>query len=110
MRIFNTGATRGDDTDKVDYEGFLSPLVIKRYGEYLHKHRIQADGKLRTSDNWMKGMPKETYIKSMFRHFMDVWLHHRGFRNDAKETLEDALCAVIFNASGYLYELLKEKK
>ena len=54
MRTFDTGATRDSDNDKLDYEGFLSPLVLRRYAEYLHKHRKQSDGKIRTSDNWQK--------------------------------------------------------
>ena len=49
MRQFETGATRNNDTSNLDYEGFLSPLVIKRFGEYMHKHRLQADEKIRES-------------------------------------------------------------
>ena len=29
MRKFETGATRNDDSNKYDYEGFLSPLILK---------------------------------------------------------------------------------
>lgn len=107
MRYFKSGATRDDDTEKLDYEGFLSPLVIERFAEYMQKHRKQKDGKYRTSDNWMKGLPKDAYIKSAFRHFMDWWKEHRKLKTD--EGLEDALCAVLFNTQGYLYEILKEK-
>lgn len=108
MRKFETGATRNDDADKYDFEGFLSPLVIQRFGQYMHKHRLQADGTLRDSDNWQKGIPKSAYIKSAFRHFHDWWLEHRGY--PSREGLEDALCALLFNVSGYLHELLKEKE
>jgi len=108
IRKFKTGATRDIDENKADYEGFLSSIVIKRYGEYMNKHRVQPDGKLRESDNWQKGMPKDTYMKSMFRHFMDVWLEHREF--ESREGVEDALCAMIFNGMGYLHEVLKERK
>jgi hypothetical protein len=109
MREFDTGATRDSDSDKLDYEGFLSPLVLHRYAEYMHGHRKQADGKLRASDNWQKGIPLATYIKSLWRHFMELWTFHRyddpGIQSDADK--EDALCAIIFNASGYLHELLR---
>lgn len=105
MREFETGATRNDDTDQLDYEGFLHPLALKRYAEYMHKHRFQGDGKLRSSDNWQKGMPKESYAKSLIRHTMDFWLAHRGQESHAREDIEDALCAIIFNAQGYLREL-----
>ncbi len=104
MRTFNTGATRDSDETKPDYEGFLSPLVIVRFGVYMNKHRVQADGGLRDSDNWQKGIPTDAYMKSAWRHFLDVWLAHRL---GAGPGLEDALCALLFNVQGYLHELLK---
>jgi len=108
MRKFNSGATRDEDNTKLDLEGFLSPLVLERYGQYMHKHRKQADGQLRDSDNWKKGIPLEAYIKSAFRHFIDWWKEHRGLKS--REGLEDALCALMFNEMGYLYEILRRKE
>jgi len=115
MRTFDTGATRDSDDTKLDYEGFLSPVALKRYAMYLNEHRIQADGKMRDSDNWQKGIPLDTYMKSMFRHFMDLWFRHRGYcvfddRDTHEITSEEALCAVIFNAFGYLHELLSKQR
>lgn len=107
MRYFNSGATRDSDETKNDYEGFLSPLVIERFGQYMTKHRKQADGKLRDSDNWQKGIPKDAYIKSMWRHFLSLWKVHRGYKD---EDIEESLCAIIFNAQGYLLEHLKENE
>ena len=107
MRTFGSGATRDTEAGKADYEGFLSPLVLKRFGEYMDRHRVQADGAPRASDNWQKGIPREAYLKSGLRHVMDWWLHHRGYPWVARESLEDALCAVIFNAMGYLHECVK---
>ena len=117
MRTFETGATRDGDKDKIDYEGFLSPTVIQRYGQYMHKHRIQADGALRESDNWMKGIPLTAYMKSMWRHFMDLWMQHRLrlwygpelVDEEDEQQIEEALCAILFNASGYLHEHLRTK-
>ena len=108
MRKFTTGATRDEDTTKPDYEGFISPIVIKRFGEYMNKHRIQADGAVRDSDNWQRGIPKDAYIKSLLRHIMDLWLEHRGYKS--REGVEDALCAIMFNSMGYLHEVLKYDK
>lgn len=111
MRTFDTGATRDTDNGKYDYEGFLSPLVIERFGEYMHKHRKQADGALRDSDNWQKGMPLDAYMKSMWRHFLDVWKIHRGYAavTDGKQIgIEEALCCVLFNVMGYLHEELMQ--
>jgi hypothetical protein len=107
VRTFETGATRDLDAAKYDYEGFLSPLVLERYAEYMHKHRRQADGQLRDADNWQKGIPKDAYIKSGWRHFLDWWREHRGYTS--REGLEDALCALLFNVMGYLHEHLKER-
>lgn len=115
MRRFETGATRDAEDNKLDYEGFFSPLVLKRRAEYMHKHRVQSDGSVRDSDNWQKGMPFEAYMKSAWRHFRDWWEDHRKFfATDTRtperyETLEDEICALMFNCEGYLHELLKER-
>lgn len=108
MRKFETGATRDDDKTKLDYEGFLSPIVLERFAQYMNKHQRQADGLLRTSDNWQRGIPKDAYVKSLWRHFFDVWKQYRGYKS--VEELEDSLCAVMFNTMGYLFEVLKEDK
>ena len=109
MREFDTGATRDTDVGKYDYEGFMSPLVQRRFGEFMNKHRKQSDGKLRDSDNWQRGIPLDQYIKSGKRHLLDWWLIHRRFGYLVKESLEDVLCAILFNVQGYLHEVLKKK-
>ena len=107
MRKFPTGATRDVEEGKLDFEGFFSPLVLKRRAEYMHEHRKQADGQLRASDNWQKGIPPEVYIKSGWRHFFAWWCHHRwGIMGDF---IEDSICALMFNAEGYLDNLLKKR-
>ena len=108
MREFDTGATRNSDEDNLDFEGFLSPLALEAFANYMHKHRLQDDGSLRASDNWQKGIPKDAYMKSGFRHFFDWWTEHRG--NESREGMEDALCGLLFNVMGYLHEFEKEKK
>jgi hypothetical protein len=107
VRRFDTGATRDLDTTKLDYEGFLSPLVVKRYAEYMHANRQLADGTFRDSDNWQKGIPLSAYVKSAWRHFFDWWSEHRGIRT--REGIELALCGLLFNIMGYLHEYLKAK-
>ena len=107
VRKFKTGATRDTNEGKYDYEGFLSPLVIKRFGEYMNKHRKQSDGSLRDSDNWQKGFGENHFdvcIKSLWRHFMDLWRFHRGYKG--RETIYDALCGILFNTMAYLHQLL----
>lgn len=106
IRTFSSGATRDTDENKNDYEGFLSPLVIERFGDYMTKHRKQSDGKLRDSDNWQKGIPKDQYMKSAFRHFIAWWKEHRGIKTE--DGIEDNMTALLFNVMGYLHEHLKD--
>lgn len=107
-RYFPSGAYRDVNDDKFDYEGFLSPAVLLRYAEYMHGNRKQSDGELRDADNWQKGIPKDQYMKSMWRHFMDVWMMHRDVGDDWNAgDLEDSLCALMFNVMGYLFEELE---
>lgn len=108
LRQFHTGATRDTDEGKLDYEGFLSPAVLKVYAEYLHKHRVMCDGSVRDSDNWQQGIPLDVYMKSGCRHFMEWWGMHRAHKSET-EAMEDALCGVMFNAMGYLFELLRKE-
>lgn len=100
MRRFDTGATRDTDDEKLDYEGFLSPYALDAFARYMHQHRRQADGTQRASDNWQRGIPREAYMKSAWRHFMDWWRAHR-----AGEDPTEALCALLFNVMGYLHEV-----
>lgn len=55
MRTFKTGATRNDDSNWIS-EGFLSPIALEKFAEYMNENRIQADGNVRDSDNWQKGI------------------------------------------------------
>lgn len=112
-RVFETGATRDTDTSKLDYEGFLSPRVLRRFAEYMHECRLRnvpPGQMIRSSDNWQKGIPLDAYMKSLIRHTMEVWSIHRGAHASNDKMIEDALCAIIFNAQGYLFELLKRPK
>lgn len=112
IRTFPTGATRDTTEGKLSYVKGLSPIVLRRYLQYLAKHRKQPDGSIREFDNWKQGIPKETYLDSLVRHVVDTWLMMQGFSaedNHGPCNLEEVLCAVIFNSSGILHELLKGK-
>lgn len=107
MLGFETGATRNLKDGEISFEGFLSPLTLLMFGEYMHQHRFTADGNVREPDNWQKGIPLESYMDSMFRHVMDLWLHHRGMGDLARESLRDALAGLFFNVQGYAHESIK---
>lgn len=107
LRTFATGATRDTSKAKLEPFGFLSPVALHRFSEYMHKHRLQSDGNLRDSDNWKKGMPEKEYIQSLIRHVMDFWLVTSGEapRYDPKVAApEEIACAILFNIQGYLHE------
>lgn len=112
-RRFESGATRDSTEGKFDYEGFLSPVVLKRYAEYMEANRHRPDGGLRESDNWQRGMPTEVYIKSAVRHLVTWWGIHREVHNGGiltlkgERQLEEALCGMMFNVMGYLFETLR---
>lgn len=111
IRTFKTGATRDIEDQKLDYEGFLSPMVLKAYAEYMNKHRNQSDGKLRDSDNWQHLFGENHYdvcMKSLTRHFFDLWLFHRGSKG--RETKEDALAGIMFNTMAFWFKLLKDEE
>ena len=112
IRTFETGATRDTAQGKLDYVKALSPIVLRRYVQYLDKHRLQPDGSHRDFDNWKKGIPQETYRSSQGRHFFDDWLLSEGYEaedNHGPVELEDAICAQLFNLMGRLHEILKEQ-
>ena len=115
IREWETGGKRDTDEGKLDYEGFLSSVVLKRYAQYMHKNRKMRDGSIRDSDNWQAGFGTfrehaETCMKSLTRHFMCVWGIHSCDEDLVNESLEDALCGVIFNAMAWLHRLLKSKR
>lgn len=111
MRYFNTGATRDTADGKIDPEGYLSPLVIKRFSEYMLENQVQADGKIRPSDNWQKHFGDQHFdvcMKSMWRHLLDVWMEHRGLKS--REGMEKALMGTLFNVMAYADKYLKDKE
>jgi len=107
IRTFSTGSTRDTEEGKNDYEGFLSPLVIEAYGDYMTRHRFQARDLVRESDNWQKGIPKSVYIKSAWRHLIDLWKEHRGY--ESRDGIDEALGGLLFNIMGYWLEYLRER-
>ena len=107
---FTTGATRSTDAGKIDFEGHFNPEVLAIFGDYMNRHKVQRDGKLRASDNWQEGIPVYRYVKSLVRHTFEFWRMWRGtevINPDSGKlfTFQDVLCAIMFNVMGILYEL-----
>src|SRR5581483_1210391 len=108
IRQFESGADRDLENGKLDFEGCLSPQVLEAFADYMHHKAIRNDGTKRSSDNWMKGIPRDSYMRSMWRHFHDVWMIHRGHGEERPDILE-ALMALLFNVQGMAYEIIKER-
>lgn len=111
IRQFDSGATRDTSKNKLEPFGFISPLALFRFSEYMHKHRLQSDGSLRASDNWKKGMPIGVYVQSLIRHVFDFWLVMSGLRPrfDPHTTdPEEIACAILFNVQGFLHEVTQK--
>lgn len=110
-REFETGATRTGAEEKLDIQAFNSPVVDKRYAEFMHENRYRPDGTLRSGSNWQLGIPIDEYLKSATRHFTDWRLVHEGYKPIDTEhpDIEQILCATLFNTKGYLYEILKQR-
>lgn len=106
MRQYETGATRDKNDDKLDYRGFLSFTALQRFAQYMHKHRQQADGRMRAADNWKRGIPVKDYLESLGRHYVDFELAEQAGKHD--EAMELA-CAIWFNLQGYIHERLKQQ-
>lgn len=114
-KVFSTGATRNDDTDRIDPEGFFSPDVLEEFCNYMHKNRFRENGEVRDSDNWQLGITQKAYAKSLWRHMLDLLKIHRKIGNhkdDSNPYRNDKLvsdcCAIMFNSMGYLFEELKK--
>lgn len=117
MRTFSeTGATRSADDGKIHYKGFLSPFALRAFGQYMEKHRIQADGKLREPDNWKLGIPLASYEDSMYRHMQEFRFVQEGGRITERDPVDgedrtvsamDIMCALFFNVQGWLHEKAK---
>lgn len=112
MREFDSGAIRDTAENKPSYAGFFSPLVLKRYGEYMLKHQKMPNGEMRNADNW-KGLFGKDHMKvchdSKKRHDMDLDLIMDGYPELSRDSFEDVLCAIMFNTMAMLYKIEKDK-
>lgn len=79
----------------------------------MHDNMKQADGTTRAPDNWKLGMPKQEFAESLLRHTFEFWelIEEHGQHVEVSgQAIEEKLCAILFNAQGYLHELLREEE
>lgn len=108
MLEFASGAVRNRKENELAYSGFLSPLALQMFARYMHIHRLTADGSVRDPDNWQRGIPDESYIDSLLRHVMDLWLIYRGYPEAAREAKFAALAGAFFNVQGLMHNYMTE--
>ena len=92
MRKFKTGSIRDTNKGKISYYGFRHPLVEHSFGKYMLKHQKQADGQLRSPNNWWGGWSEDISIDSLIRHAEDLQAIHAGLyvykvRDNGEETV-----------------------
>lgn len=111
VRQFESGATRSGG-DKPEYAGYLSPRVIEAFGRYMFEHQVQPDARIRECRNWQKGIHQESYMQSMFRHFLEVWtIYENGcgdvdYAAEYEQEMITSLMALFFNVQGMAHELI----
>jgi len=109
-RYFEGGAYRDEDASKLDFEGYLSPIVLQAYGQYMKKHQVQSDGQIRESDNWQAGFGDkhlDVCMKSAWRHFHDLWMEHRGYKS--RDGIDEAINGLLFNIMAYYKKVLEDR-
>lgn len=97
LTTFKTGAVREDKEGKPDFVETISFTALHRYAQYMTAKQAQY-GK----GNFKKGIPIESYEKSLMRH-IDKYFRNK-YENGSDEPNEDHLAAIVFNALGIMHE------
>ena len=97
ITTFESGAIRDTQEGKLDYVETLSFTALNRYIAYMTGKKIKYG-----SGNFKKGIPIESYEKSLMRH-IDKYMRNK-FENGNDEKNEDHLSAIIFNVFGIMHE------
>jgi hypothetical protein len=94
---FKTGAIRDTQTYKEDYIETISWRAFKRYAKYMTGKKSKYG-----SGNFKKGIPIESYEKSLVRH-VQKYLENK-YECGKVEVGEDHLSACVFNLFGIMHE------
>lgn len=96
-REFSTGAIRDSEQNKEDYIETISWTAFKRYAEYMTEKKSRYG-----SGNFKKGIPIESYERSLMRHISKYFINK--YENGNLEKDQDHLSAIIFNVFGIMHE------
>lgn len=94
---FNTGAIRDSQEGKEDYIETISWRAFKRYAQYMTGKKAKYG-----AGNFKKGIPIESYEKSLVRH-LQKYLENK-YEGGTIEKDEDHLSAMVFNIFGIMHE------
>jgi len=97
ITVFSSGAIRDSQDNKENYIESISWLALKRYAEYMQRKSSKYG-----INNWIRGIPSESYMKSCLRHiqkFLAEWQY--GICDER----DDHLSAALFNILGLMHEL-----
>lgn len=98
---FETGAVRDVSHGKPNFYECMSPFAMWRYGEYMEKA-----GQKYGEDNWIKGIPIESYMKSLERHLLKLKME---LKYGIIKEEGDHASAILFNIMGLIHEQEMEK-
>jgi len=94
---WKTGAIRDSQDGKEDYIETISYRAFKRYAQYMTGKKSKYG-----SGNFKKGIPIESYEKSLMRHIQKYF--ENKYEDGKIEVNEDHLSAIIFNVFGIMHE------
>ena len=94
---FKTGAIRDTQEGKPDFTETISFTAHHRYAKYMTKKKEKYG-----AGNFKKGIPIDSYEKSLLRHIDKYFRNKYEGANDEKD--EDHLSAMRFNIDGIMHE------
>lgn len=103
IRTFSTGSIRDSEAGKEDYTETISWTAFKRYSEYMTEKKSRYG-----SGNFKKGIPIESYERSLIRHIAKYMINKYEGGNLEKD--QDHLSAIVFNVFGIMHEEEKNGK
>lgn len=94
---FNTGAIRDSQEGKPDFVETISWTAFNRFAKYMTSKKEKYG-----SGNFKKGIPIDSYEKSLVRH-IDKYFRNK-YEDGDDEKGEDHLSAIVFNVFGIMHE------
>lgn len=95
-RTFETGAIRDSEEGKADYIETISWTAMERYAQFMTENKKKYG-----AGNFKKGIPDESYERSLIRHWQKYMVNQHEDGNSEPDVCH--ICAILFNAFGLLH-------